>query len=261
MTTFLANILALKREEVAQRRRREPDAELEARLSGLPPTRSLFDALSPAGGPVQVIAEVKRASPSVGKIDAGVDAAALAAQYAGAGAAAISVLTDGPGFGGSLEDLSAARKRVQVPLLRKDFVLDRYQLLEARLAGADAALLIVAALPKEQLAELMAAAKELSLETLVEVHDEAELEIAHAVGSRLIGVNNRNLKTFEVDLATCERVLPRIDPSARAVAESGVKGPAEVKRLRAVGAANFLVGEALVRAKSPAELLQQLREA
>jgi indole-3-glycerol phosphate synthase len=258
--TFLADILARKRVEVDERRQRTPDAALEAKLAGLPPTRSLFEALSPPGGPVQIISEVKRASPSVGRIDSNVDAAALAADYASAGAAAISILTDGPGFGGSLEDLSAARRRVQVPLLRKDFVLDRYQLLEARLAGADAALLIVAALPREELARLMAAARELSLDVLVEVHDEAELEIAHAVGSRIIGVNNRNLKTFHVDLATSERLIPRIDRAARAVAESGVKGPDEVRRLRACGASNFLVGEALVRASSPAGLLRQLRE-
>jgi len=258
--SFLDRIMGLKRAEVAERRHKAPDRELEARLSDVRPTTSLFHALSPNGGPVQVISEVKRASPSVGDIRGTLDPAKLAGEYAGAGAAAISVLTDGHSFGGSLEDLRQARAVVSKPLLRKDFVLDRYQLLEARLCGADAVLLIVAALPKDALAKLHEEATALGLDVLVEIHDEAELETAVAIGSRIIGVNNRNLKSLQVDLATSERVLPLVPRDARAVAESGVKGPAEVKRLRAVGAANFLVGEALVRAPSAAELLRQLRE-
>lgn len=258
--SFLDEIMGLKRAEVAARRSATPDAALEARLSDARPTVRLFDALSSEGGPVQVISEVKRASPSVGDIRGTLDPAQLAAEYAGAGAAAISVLTDGHRFGGSLEDLKAARAVVQKPILRKDFILDRYQLLEARLWGADAVLLIVAALPQDTLARLHAEATALSLDVLVEIHDERELEIAAAIGGRIIGVNNRDLKSLKVDLATSERVLPRIPKQAKAVAESGVKGPEEVRRLRQAGAANFLVGEALVRAPSAATLLRQLRE-
>jgi len=260
--SFLENIIAKKRVEVAERRAITSDAVLERRLGseGVRRTVSLHAALSPRGGPVQIISEVKRASPSVGDIRGTLDPARLAAEYAAAGAAGISVLTDAHAFGGSLEDLEAARAAVATPLLRKDFIVDRYQLLEARLRGADAVLLIVAALSRADLMLLHAQATALALEVLVEVHDEAELEIAVAVGARIIGVNNRNLKTLQVDLATSERVLPLIPEEARAVAESGIKGTDEVSRLRRVGGANFLVGEALVRAPSAATLLRALRE-
>jgi indole-3-glycerol phosphate synthase len=208
----------------------------------------------------RVIAEVKRASPSVGSIDARVDAPGLARRYAAAGAAAISVLTDGPGFGGSLEDLSAVRAAVEVPLLRKDFILDRYQLLEARAAGADVVLLIVAALEQGALRRLHDEALALGLEVLVEVHDDAELTRALDVGPRLVGVNNRNLATFAVDLSTSERLVPRIPASVRAVAESGVKTVEDAARLRRAGVTNFLVGEALVRAPSSETLLREFLE-
>jgi indole-3-glycerol phosphate synthase len=170
-------------------------------------------------------------------------------------------LTDGPGFGGSLEDLSAVTARVGVPVLRKDFVLDRYQLLEAKLHGADVALLIVAALAVAQLRELCAQARELGLETLVEVHDEAELDLALKCGGDIVGINNRNLKTFEVDLGVTERLLARVAPGTRVISESGVKAPEHIARLRRAGAANFLVGEALVRASDASELLGELLEA
>lgn len=276
--TFLEEILRRKRVEVETRRLARPDAELE-RQSAHPahpeqsvhPERSvreanaaskgqqLFNALSPRGGPMQVIAEVKRASPSVGEIDGGLDPGRLAKLYAEAGAAAISVLTDGPGFGGSLEDLAVVRSAVKVPILRKDFIIDRYQLLEAAAAGADAVLLIVAALPTDRLLALMEASEALGLSTLIEVHDEQELDCALRCEARVIGVNNRNLKTFEVDLAVSERLLANIPDNVRCIAESGVKGPAEAQRLRAAGAANLLVGEALVRAANPAQLLTALR--
>lgn len=260
--TFLADILSRKRAEVDARRAALHDRELSARIAGLPPARSLFAALSPPDGPVAIIAEVKRASPSVGSIRASLDPATLAAEYASAGAAAVSVLTDGPGFGGSLDDLRSVRAAIEAPILRKDFVIDRYQLLEAREAGADAALLIVAALSGEELRGLLDAAAEIGLEALVEVHDGAELDVALAVGCPLIGVNNRDLKTFHVDLAASERLVPRAqEAGARAVAESGIKGPDEVRRLRATGAANFLVGEALVRAESAAAQIRAMKEA
>jgi indole-3-glycerol phosphate synthase len=256
--TFLDQILARKRVEVDERRAALSDRELAARAAAAPRPLPFEAGLSARGGPVRVIAEVKRASPSAGAIDAGLDAPAQARRYAGAGAAAISVLTDGPGFGGSLDDLRAVRAAVDVPLLRKDFVLDRYQLLEARAAGADAALLIVAALPEDLLRRLLADCGELGLAALVEVHDLGEAELAVRAGARIVGVNNRNLHTFVVDLATSEQVLPALPAGVKGVAESGVRTPADAARLRRAGAANLLVGEALVRAPDPARLLREL---
>jgi indole-3-glycerol phosphate synthase len=256
--SFLDQILARKRTEVDERRSVLPDRELAARANDVPPPRGFEAALSLRGGPVRVIAEVKRASPSAGAIDTGLDAPAQARRYAGAGAAAISVLTDGPGFGGSLDDLRAVRAAVGAPLLRKDFVVDRYQLLEARAAGADAALLIVAALAPDALRRLLDACGELGLAALVEVHDPSEAEVALRVGARIVGVNNRNLHTFAIDLATSEEILPMLPAGVRGVAESGVKTPADAQRLRRAGAANLLVGEALVRAPDPAALLREL---
>ena len=256
--SFLDDILARKRTEVDAARRAAPERELAARVADLPPARGFEAALSLAGGPPRVVAEVKRASPSAGAIRAGLDAPAQARAYARAGAAAVSVLTDGPGFGGSLADLAAVRAEVEVPLLRKDFVLDRYQLLEARAHGADAALLIVAALEADALRALVAAAGELGLAALVEVHDEQELEAALAAGARTVGVNNRNLRTFQVDLAVSERLLPMLPAGVRGVAESGVRTVDDARRLRRAGAANLLVGEALVRAADPGALIRAM---
>lgn len=258
--TFLEGILARKREEVAARRATEPDGELEARARAAPPPRGFEAALSLAGGPARIIAEVKRASPSAGAIAAGLDAPAQARRYAAAGAAAISVLTDGPGFGGSLADLAAVRAAVDVPLLRKDFVVDRYQLLEARAAGADAALLIVAALGDDALRALLDDCAALGLAALVEVHDAAEADRALAAGARIVGVNNRDLHTFAVDLAASERILPRLPAGVRGVAESGVRSPEDARRLRRAGAANLLVGEALVRAADPGALIREMSD-
>jgi indole-3-glycerol phosphate synthase len=256
--TFLAEILTRKAAEVEARRAARPYRELEAACRDLPAPRDFLSALSPRGGPVRVIAEVKRASPSAGAISASLDAAAQARRYAEAGAAAVSVLTDGPGFGGSLEDLAAVRDAVAAPLLRKDFVLDRYQLLEARLFGADAALLIVAALPEDALRRLLDACGALGLTALVEVHDEREAEIALVAEARLVGVNNRDLKTFRVDLAASERILPALPAAVKGVAESGVRTADDARRLRRAGAANLLVGEALVRAEDPGKLLREM---
>lgn len=256
--TFLSEILARKTVEVAARRRAEPDAELAARARDAAAPRPFAAALSSRGGPMRVIAEVKRSSPSAGAIASGLDAVGQARRYAAAGAAAISVLTDGPGFGGSLADLVAVRGAVDVPLLRKDFVVDRYQLLEARAAGADAALLIVAALAPDRLRRLLDECGALGLDALVEVHEEAELEAALEAGARLVGVNNRNLKTFAVDLAVSERLVPALPAGVKGVAESGVRTAEDARRLRAVGAANLLVGEALVRAADPKRLLREM---
>lgn len=256
--TFLADILARKHDEVEAARRAVPEGELHARALDAPAPRPFEAALSLAGGPVRIVAEVKRASPSAGAIRAGLDAPAQARAYAAAGAAAISVLTDGPGFGGSLADLAAVRAVVDAPLLRKDFVVDRYQLLEARAHGADAALLIVAALPAGRLRELVERCGELGLAALVEVHDEAEVEVALRAGARIVGVNNRDLRTFVVDLAASERILPALPAGVRGVAESGVRTAADAHRLRRAGAVNLLVGEALVRAADPGALLREM---
>jgi indole-3-glycerol phosphate synthase len=258
MVDFLAQIMARKRDEVAARRAALPDRELEARLRDVAAPLDFEGRLSSRGGPARIVAEVKRASPSAGAIDAALDAPAQARRYADAGAACISVLTDGPGFGGSLEDLAAVRSAVGVPLLRKDFILDRYQLLEARTHGADAALLIVAAIPEALLRSLLDDCRALGLAALVETHDAPEAEVALRVGATIVGVNNRNLRTFVVDLATSERILPGLPEAVKGVAESGVRTPADALRLRRAGAANLLVGEALVRAKDPGALLREM---
>jgi indole-3-glycerol phosphate synthase len=256
--SFLSEILTRKRAEVAEQKRRVPEAELLRRCRDLPPVRSLKGALSGPGGPVKVIAEVKRASPSAGNLARSLDPATLARRYAQAGAAAVSVLTDGPGFGGSLEDLQAVRAAVELPVLRKDFVVDPYQVWEARAAGADATLLIVAALDRIELTQLALAGLEAGVELLVEVHALSELSTAVAMGASMVGINNRDLATFVVDLKTSEALLPHVPAHVRAVAESGVRGPEDVQRLRGAGAANFLVGEALVRAADPGALLAQM---
>ncbi len=258
MTTYLDAILDRKRTEVAGLAATTPERELMARLGDAPPARDFAAALSPRGGPARVIAEVKRASPSAGAISAGLDAVAQALRYQAAGAAAISVLTDGPGFGGSLADLLAVRAAVALPVLRKDFTVDAWQLAEARVAGADAALLIAAALPGDLLRRLHDRCGELGLQALVEVHDEAEAERALAAGALLVGVNNRDLRTFAIDLGTSERMVPALPSHVKGVAESGVRSGADARRLRAAGAVNLLVGEALVRAADPGALLREL---
>jgi indole-3-glycerol phosphate synthase len=258
MTTYLDAILARKREEVAALAAATPEAELLARLADAPPVRDFAGALSARGGPTRVIAEVKRASPSAGAISAGLDAVAQARRYQAAGAAAVSVLTDGPGFGGTLGDMVAVRAQVALPVLRKDFTVSTWQLVEARAAGADAALLIAAALPGDRLERLHQRCRELGLHALVEVHDEAEVERALAAGAVLIGVNNRDLQTFTVDLATSERIVPALPTGVKGVAESGVRTGADARRLRAAGAVNLLVGEALVRAADPGAFLREL---
>lgn len=254
---FLSGILARKREEVADRRRALSDAQLERLCEGAPRPPPFRTALSRRGGAPRVIAEVKRRSPSVGAI-ANVDAVALATAYSAGGAAAISVLTDGPGFGGSLADLRSVADAIPAPCLRKDFIVDRYQLLEAKASGAAAALLIVAALEPVSLRSLLGACEALALDPLVEVHDRRELEVALEAGAPTIGINNRNLHTFVVDLAVSEALLDAIPADRVAVVESGVKTVDDARRLRAAGATNFLIGEALVRSADPAAFLAQL---
>jgi len=255
----LSSIVERKSVEVAVAKLHAPIDSLESALAGLPPCYDLTGSLSQPGGPTRVIAEIKRASPAAGVIDGDADAAELSRTYRDHGASAISVLTDSVGFAGSLDDLAAARRQADVPLLRKDFLIDSYQLVEARCAGADAVLLIVAALSVGKLHELHAAAVDLGLEVLVEAHDEAEVEVALGIADcRLVGLNSRNLGTLEVDLAVVERLAPMVGPEVAVVAESGIRSPADIARLRASGLANFLVGEALVRSSDPGALLTEL---
>jgi len=259
--TILDEILEKKRAEVDDARARMPQDELEAAADVLSePTRGLADSLLGSEAPA-VIAELKRQSPSKGVIRADFDPVSLGADYEAGGAAALSVLTDGPFFGGKLQYLAAVRQAVTLPLLRKDFIIDPYQLAESRLAGADAVLLIVAALSQEELAEYHAAAGRWGLEALVEVHDEKELEVALEVGATLVGVNNRDLRTFEVDLAALEKVAGHLagQSGILLVAESGIHTPADIARLENAGARAFLVGESLMRRTDVADALRELR--
>jgi indole-3-glycerol phosphate synthase len=245
----LDEIIAHKRSEVSRQRTRRPVGLLEAECRGLPEARDFEAALHP-GGPrrVSLIAEVKRASPSQGMLNADLDPVSQACTYASAGAAAVSVLTDEKYFRGSLDDLVAVRAAVARPLLRKEFIVDEYQLWESRAAGADAVLLIVAALDQDTLSDLAQAAKGIGLATLVEVHTAEELDRALALGARVIGVNNRDLQTLETSLAPSLSLLPLIPPGLLAVSESGITTGADVERVVAAGARAVLVGEGLVRA-------------
>jgi indole-3-glycerol phosphate synthase len=201
-----------------------------------------------------VIAEIKRRSPSKGPLRPDVDPVAVARSYERAGAFAVSVLTEPDHFGGSLEDLQAVRETVSIPVLYKDFVVDPYQLLEARAHGADLVLLIVSLLV-EEIPEYVARAGELGLEPLVEVHGPAELELALGSGARFVGINNRDLKTFRVDLAVSRELLPRIPAGVFAVSESGLTGPEDLDELSRLGSSAFLIGEALITAPEPGEAL------
>jgi len=253
--TILREILDRKREEVARRRREVPLARLRTEAAQAPPPRDFVAALS--GPHLALIAEVKRASPSKGLLRADFDPVDLARRYEANGAAAISILTDGPFFQGSLEHLRAVRRQVRLPLLRKDFILDPYQVYEARAAGADALLLIVAALDDATLQALYRLTRRLGMAALVEVHDEAELARALRIGPRLVGINNRDLRTFRVDLGTTARLRPQVPREVLLVAESGIGGRSDAEELAAVGADAILVGEALVRAADPGRKVRE----
>lgn len=252
--SFLQKARAAKEREVARWQARVPLARLEARARRAPQPRSLEGALRAAGVPA-VIAELKQASPSAGWIGRQADPVAVARRYEVAGAAALSVLTDFPFFRGSLARLRAVREQVGVPVLRKDFHIHPYQIVQARAAGADAVLLIAALLPGGELAELLALTHRLGMEALVEVHQEEELDQALAAGARLVGVNNRDLERLETSLATGERLLPRVPEPHLAVAESGLRGPEDVARMVRAGARAVLVGEALTRHPDPGALI------
>ena len=225
-------------------------AEVEADALAAPPALDALSALSPSDR-VKIIAEVKRASPSRGPLAEIRDPAGLALSYQTGGAAAISVLTEGRRFGGSLDDLEQVRAAVEIPVLRKDFIVTSYQLVEARAAGADLALLIVAALDDDSLRRLHQQARELGMTVLVEVHDEPETERAVELGAELVGINARDLKTLAVDEDTFARLAPMVPADRVLVAESGISSPVDVKRYVAEGARAVLVGEALVKDGDP----------
>ncbi|MFC9466862.1 indole-3-glycerol phosphate synthase TrpC [Streptomyces coelicoflavus] len=258
--SVLTSILEGVRADLAERRRAVSlDVVRDLAVSAGPAPDAAAALRSPAG--LRVIAEVKRASPACGRLAALDDPAGLAASYAAGGAAAVSVLTERRRFAGSLADLDAVRSAVDLPVLRKDFVVDPYQVWEARAHGADLVLLIVAALEVPLLAELMAVAREAGLNALVEVHDEAEAERAVAAGARLIGVNARDLRTLRIDPGVFARVAPRLPHDVVRIAESGVRGPEDAARCARLGADAVLVGSALVTHGDPGAAVAALVEA
>lgn len=260
MADVLQRILAVKAEEVARATKAKPLAALKDEARRAPSPRDFAQALrlkAAAGGPA-VIAELKKASPSRGMLRENYDPSAIAASYERHGAACLSVLTDGRFFQGALEDLRRARAACRLPVLRKDFTIDIYQVYEARAAGADCILLIVGALEAPRMLDLEAAAQELGMGVLVEAHDAAELEQALALKTPLIGINNRDLHTFETRLETTLDLVPRIPAGRMVVTESGVLTPADVRRLRQGGVNCFLVGEAFMRAPDPGAELARL---
>ena len=256
----LQEILRRKHEEVAERAARTPLRELCARAADAPPVRGFAAAMEAkiVAGDAAVIAEVKKASPSKGVIRAGFDPAAIARSYEAGGAACLSVLTDVDFFQGADDYLRQARDACALPVLRKDFVVDPYQVAEARAIGADCILLIVAALDDERLAALSEQALDLGMDVLVEVHDLAELERALQVPAPLLGINNRNLRTFEVSLDNTLALKDAVPGDRRLVTESGILAPVDVQRMRAAGVDAFLVGEAFMREPDPGAALRRL---
>jgi indole-3-glycerol phosphate synthase len=241
----LREILDWKRGEVAAAKSRVSESELRSRISGEP--RGFREALLGSGHPVSLIAEVKRASPSQGVIRHDFDPVELAKTYVETGADCLSILTDSKFFGGSPEILQRVRGVVMVPILRKDFTIDAYQILEARAWGADAILLIVAALSESELREFQAFAWDLGLDVLVEVHTDSEMEVALSMGANLIGVNNRNLADFTIDVGFSERLLPQLPASVLGVSESALESFEEIERVQRAGARSVLIGTTFAR--------------
>lgn len=254
--SVLDEILAGVREDVAAREQQVPLEQIRRRAAEAPPPLDAYAVLRRPG--VGVIAEVKRSSPSSGRLAEIADPAELAGEYAAGGARCVSVLTEGRWFGGSLQDLAAVRAAVQIPLLRKDFVISSYQVHEARAYGADLVLLIVAALEQKVLVGLLERIESLGMTALVEVHTEDEADRALNAGARVIGVNARDLRTLQVDRSVFERIAPGLPSHVVKIAESGVRGPHDLIRYAAAGADAVLVGEGLVTQKSPRDAVAEL---
>jgi indole-3-glycerol phosphate synthase len=255
---LLATIVAATRRIVDVREQAEPLARLAERAQAVKSERGRFEGALSVRERINVIAECKRRSPSRGVLRQDYDPAAIARGYADAGAAAISILTEPTFFDGSLDHLAAVRQAVPLPLLRKDFIVSEYQLLEARVAGADAVLLIVSALRPVELKVLHEHAGRLGLDVLVEVHDATELSIAIDAGARIVGVNNRNLRTLQVDVRLSEDLMAAMPADVVAVSESGLRSAADIERLRALGYRAFLIGERLMACDNPGAELQAL---
>ncbi|RZS84003.1 indole-3-glycerol phosphate synthase TrpC [Pigmentiphaga kullae] len=260
MSDILQRILEVKAEEVATARLLRSESDLRREAEARQDVRGFAQAIEAkvAAGQSGVIAEIKKASPSKGQLRENFQPDEIAASYASHGAACLSVLTDVQFFQGSQDYLRRARAACALPVLRKDFIVDSYQVVEARAMGADCILLIVAALEPSQLRDLEALALELGMDVLVEVHDAAELDTALELRTSLLGINNRNLRTFEVSLQSTISLLPRIPAGKRVVTESGILGPSEVRQMREYGVNAFLVGEAFMRAPDPGAELARL---
>lgn len=260
MSDILDKIVAVKREEVAASMRQKPLAVVRADAQSRVLTRDFEAAMRAkiAAGQSAVIAEIKKASPSKGVLRDNFVAADIAQSYAEFGAACLSVLTDQQFFQGSVDYLKQARASCELPVLRKDFMIDAYQIYEARAMGADAILLIAACLDDAQMADMESVARSMDMSVLVEVHDRAELERALKLNTKLVGINNRNLKTFEVSLQTTLDMLPDVPSDRLLITESGIQTPDDVVRMREANVHAFLVGEAFMRANEPGEALAQL---
>ncbi len=256
---ILRQIVAVKADEVERLKREVPVAALERLVAEHPAPLNLAGALT--GGDIRIIAEIKKRSPTRGDLRPDMDVPQLARAYAGSGAAAISVLTNADHFAGSIEDLSDVARiahETGVPVLRKEFIFDPYQVIEARAYGADAILLIVAMLTRDELASLKHQAEGLWMQALVEVHDAAELEVALELGAEIIGINNRDLRTFVTDLATTESLAPNVPDGKIIVSESGIHSRTDLDRIAAAGAHAALIGESLVVAPDPGAALAEL---
>ncbi len=256
---FLSRIVKQKERDISQARRTVSQGRLAEQARQRTDFRPFYQVLCrPGTAGVNIIAEIKRASPSKGDIRLDLDAAGMAAQYALGGAAAVSVLTDATFFKGSLDDLRAVRAACDLPVLRKEFTISRYQVYEAAAAGADAILLIARILTADMLHQLYALGRDLGLDILVEIHAPEEARMAAACGARLVGINNRDLSTFATDVATAGNLADRLAPGQVAVAASGIAEPADVQHNLRAGIFNFLVGESIVRAANPADFIRHL---
>ena len=256
---ILQKIVDHKKQEIAEAKNRLPESELREQAFSHRERRPFFKRLEmPQVTGINVIAEIKRASPSRGIIRPDLDVAKYASDYEVGGASALSVLTDSCYFKGSIEDLKKARKTVSIPVLRKDFLISSYQIYESSVIGADALLLIVRILSPQQLKDYMDLCREIGMDVLVETHSENDIEAATSAGAKLIGINNRNLSSFDTDVETSARLASLLTQDQVAVAESGIKGRRDIEKLRDAGIRNFLIGESLVRAPDTRAFLQTL---